>query len=343
MLSLAAADCWAAAGGGIESVVGGSDDSDDSNYSATDRQTKCSVSRRQPSIPVVLTSKRMDLRSSLFDQCPPPPVIICSSISSTKTTQCDDVESFQESTGEDQKASGTSEQDKELFFMDANRFVFNIANYLGFHNARKDSSGTWQLSQWRLVPVVVQLAISVAGFLFVIYQEFFCDLQYYQGIMLLPIAFSMSFCIDVYLSTFPISKPYLKYLSTIEAHDVKMKPFKKMPIVATAGLVTSIIYTVCSLLVTSLSQNNIFVLMFPVFTSTYLPTFLDMHMFSFNLMLKQQVSKLRYRIRRVNQWTTAEVSGVARQWLLLCRLFRLHNTVRLPLFLSRQHCQHRYR
>ncbi|KAK8377692.1 hypothetical protein O3P69_013973 [Scylla paramamosain] len=48
-------------------------------------------------------------------------------------------------------------------------------------------------------------------------------------------------------------------------------------------------------------------------------------MFSFNLMLKMQIVKLREHIQQVSQWTKAELSGVTRQWLLLCRLFRFHN------------------
>ncbi|XP_050715819.1 uncharacterized protein LOC126998349 [Eriocheir sinensis] len=271
-----------------------------------------------------------------FTQCSTSAATICRSVFSKKNKQCEDVESSQESKGKDQKASGTSEQDAELPFVQANLFMFSIASCFGFHNVRRSSGGAWEVSRWRVVPVVVHLAISVAGFLVVIYLIFFCNLKYYQGVMIMPITFGMSFCIGEYISSFSISKHYIKYLSTIEAQDVKMKPYTNMAFVATGTFVSSTIYTACSLLVTNLSQENIFILMVPVFTTTYLPTVLDMHMFSFTLMLKQQVVKLRRRIRRVNQWTREEVSGVARQWLLLCRLFRIHNRVRLPFFLSRQ-------
>lgn len=272
----------------------------------------------------------------VFTQCSTSAATICRSVFSKKNKECEDVESSQESKGKDQKASGASEQDAELPFVQANLFMFSIASCFGFHNVRRSSGGAWEESSWRMLPVLVHLAISVAGFLVVMNLTFFCNLKYYQGVMITPIVFGMLFCIDEYISTFSISKHFITYLSTIEAQDVNMKPCINMPFVATGTFVSSTIYTACSLLVTNLSQKNNFILMVPVFTTTYLPTFLDMHMFSFNLMLKQQVVKLRHRIRRVNRWTREEVSGVARHWLLLCRLFRLHNRVRLPFFLSRQ-------
>lgn len=260
---------------------------------------------------------------------------ICRSVFSKRKKQCEDVESSQESKGKDHKVSGTSEQDAELPFVQANSFMLSIASCFGFNNVRRGSGGAWEVSPWRVVPMLMHLAISVTGFLFVMYFSLSCNLQYYQGIMILPISFGMFFCIHDYISSIFVNKHYIKYLSTIEAQDVKIKPCTNMPIAAAGAFVSSAIYTACSLLVTNLSQENIFILVVPVLITTYLPTLFDMHMFSFNLMLKQQVVKLKHRIQRVNQWTRKEVSGVARQWLLLCRLFRLHNRVRLPFFLPR--------
>lgn len=216
-----------------------------------------------------------------------------------------------------------------------------MAKYLGLHNVKQNSSGALELSLWRVIPVLIYLAISAVGLLVVLYLTFFCKLKYQQIVMIMPITFGIIFSIDTYISTFTIGKHYIQYLSTIEAQDVRMKSFKNMPLIAAGIFVLSTIYTACSLLVTNILQEYVFSLIIPVFTTTYLPTFLDMHIISFNLMLKQQVVKLRHNIRQVSEWTRAEVSSVARQWLQLCRLFRLHNQVRLSFFLARQQYQQR--
>lgn len=277
--------------------------------------------------------------TSLFSyQCSKSLPTINRSVFPKKKDQCEDVERSQKSTGEDQKALETSEQDGDLPFEKANWFTLSMAKCFGFHNVRRGSSGALENCPWRLVPLLAHLAVSIAGLLVVLYLFIFDNLKYYQGVMILPIAVGMIFCVHAYISSFPLSKSYIKYLSTIETQGVTIKSFNDMSFAAAGTFVSSGIYTACSLLVTNLSQEYLFVLVFPVFTTSYLPTFLDMHMFSFNLMLKQQVVKLRHHIRRVNQWTRDEVSGVARRWLLLCRLFRLHNRVSFPFLLSRQLC-----
>lgn len=254
----------------------------------------------------------------------------------SKKKKCEDLESSQESTGEDQKVSKTPEQDAEVPFVQANWFILRISTLFGFHNIREGSCGALEVSPWRMVPLLVHLGISVAGFLALINVTFFGNLEYHQTVMISPMAYGMVFCIDAYISSFHLGKHYVTYFSTIQHQDVKTEYFSKMICIGVGTVVSSIVYTACNLLVTNLSQGYFFVLVIPVFTTTYLPTVMDMQMFAFNHMLKQQVVRLRHRLQRVNHWTRAEVAGVARQWLLLCRLFRLHNRVSPPLFPSLQ-------
>lgn len=250
----------------------------------------------------------------------------------SKKEKCHDVESSKGSTVEDQKVSKTPEQDAEVPFMQANWFILRMTTLFGFHNIREGSSGGLEVSPWRMVPLVVHLGVSVAGLLTLMHVIFFCSLQYYQTVMILPIGYGMLFCMDAYILSFHLDKHYVTYLSTIEHQGVKMKPFDKMFCVGVGTVASSIIYTACNLFLTNLPLGYLIALVIPVFKTTYLPTVMDMHMFAFNLMLKQQVDRLRHRLQRVNHWTRAEVAGVARQWLLLCRLFRLHNRVSPPLF-----------
>lgn len=267
-------------------------------------------------------------RKNLFShQCSKSVSTACCSVFQKKKDQCEDVERSQTYKGEDPNASKALQQDEELSFSQANRFTLSMARCLGFHNVRRGSNGELELSPWRIVPLLVHLTISVAGLLVLLYLFIFGTLKYYQAIMISPIAFGMAYCVNTYISTVPLSKYYLKYLSTIEAQEVRVVSSNNM--CGVTGIFVSAVYTACSLLVTNLPQEYLLVLLVPVFTTSNLPTFLEIHMFSFNLMLKQQLIKLRHHIRRVKQWTRDEVSGVARQWLLLCRLFRLHNKVRL--------------
>lgn len=238
------------------------------------------------------------------------------------------IEVSQNSLSEDQRTSRTLDQEEELPFLEANWFILTISMYFGFHNVRRNSSGALENSHWRLLPMLLHLMIGVAGLLVVQYLYFFTDLDYYQGIMLLPITFGFGFCTDAYLSTIPFAKHYINYLSEIEAQDVRMKSFRNMSFVIAGIFVSAIVHTGCIFLVTNLSTETTSILLIPVLHTSFLPSLLDMCMFSFNLMLKQEMLKLREHIRLVGQWTKAEVSGVAFKWLQLCRLFRLHNQVR---------------
>ena len=124
---------------------------------------------------------------------------------------------------------------------------------------------------------------------------------------------------------------YVKYLSEIESQDVKMKCFDRMSTIVAGTFVSSVIHTACTFLVTNLSRELTSILLIPVLQISFLPSLMDISMFSFNLMLKMQTVKLREHIRQVSQWTREEVNGVTHQWLLLCRLFRFHNQVKLSL------------
>lgn len=243
------------------------------------------------------------------------------------------IKALQESSNEGQKTSRTLEQKKELPFLEASSFMLTIAFNFGFHNVRRNSSGEFENSQWRLLPVSLHFMVGVVGFLVVQYLHWFTKLEYYQGIMLIPIEFGFAFCIESYITNNQFAKHYVKYLSEIEAQKVKILSLEKMLFVIVGVFipVSSIIYTACILLVANLSIEITSLLLMPVLHTTLLPNFSNMFMVCFNFMLHQEVIKLREHMRQVSHWTMAEISDVASKWLQLCRLFRLHNRVRVFL------------
>ena len=246
---------------------------------------------------------------------------------------CKNIETFQVSS-KDRRPSRTLEQEEEVPFLEANWFMLTMATYFGFHSVKRSSSGALKISYWKLLAALLHLTIGILGFLVV--QSFYIidDLDYYQRIMLLPILFGCGFCVEGSLSAISLSKRYIDYVSEIEAQNVRMKSFKNMPFIAAALFLSTTIYTVCTFLVTNLSTEIIVILVIPVFHSSFLPHLLDVCMFSFNLMLNLEVIKLRERMSQIKEWTNEEVSGVASQWLLLCKLFKRHNKVELFFLLS---------
>lgn len=231
---------------------------------------------------------------------------------------------FQESS-KDPPASLDQEQEDEVPFLEANWFMLTMGTYFGFHNIKRNSSGALEHSPWRLLPLLLHLSIGISGFVVVAYAIYFTHLEYYQFIMLMPVEFGCGFCMEAYRSHIFWGKHYLNYLSEIEAQGVRMKCFDKMSLIVAGTFLSSITYTACTFLVANLSRELTAILLIPVLHISFMPSLLDICMFSFNLMLKVQTAKLKERISQVSQWTKAELSSVNHQWLLLCRLFRCHN------------------
>ncbi|MPC19320.1 hypothetical protein E2C01_012234 [Portunus trituberculatus] len=234
----------------------------------------------------------------------------------------------------DWQASLNLEQENEVSFMEANWFLLTMGMYFGFHNVKRNNSGALEHSYWGLLPILLHLSIVVAGFVVVQYAIMFSSLEYFQKVMLMPVGFGCGFCIEAYCAQIFSGKHYVNYLSEIESQDVRMKCFDKMSFIVAGTFVSSIIHTACTFLVTNLSRELTSILLIPVLQISFLPSLLDICMFSFNLMLKMQTVKLGEHIQQVSQWTKAEVSGVTHQWLLLCRLFRFHNQLLLHIFLD---------
>ncbi|XP_042227894.1 uncharacterized protein LOC121870195 [Homarus americanus] len=217
------------------------------------------------------------------------------------------------------------EDGEELPFIEAFSVVFNVASCLGLHIVRRDDLGVYRISWWKVGTSLLSLINATIGFLTVGYIYLYTGISYYQQVMLLPIVCGCFFYFYGYILWMHTFRDYINYLTVLEANNLKIKKNVYLPLIIIGIAVYSFIYTCCLSLTALLPRETVYELQSILFVISFIPSFLDLHMFSFVKLLITALAKLEKRVRGIEHWTTDDVSLVAQEWLRLCNLFHEHN------------------
>lgn len=205
------------------------------------------------------------------------------------------------------------------------KILLIICSVLGLHLLRENADGSFVLCRWRLVPMAILWAISLAYLICALVYQALMSPPLWFVVVLLPPCLSYCFCIIAFVQTYRNTRALAEYLLGLSALEIKTCRASAVEIA------NSVLFPI-ALVVGSYYLLPRWHLFLPsLFVTSCIPAVLDVYIMHFVKILKTAYEALGKDVSSRDSITFREVQVVAERWLTLTETVAAHNKVCVPI------------
>ncbi|XP_068206710.1 uncharacterized protein [Palaemon carinicauda] len=209
-----------------------------------------------------------------------------------------------------------SSQNEERPFWEENKFIHTVATALGLHIITRTGPKCYAVSLWKLLPTCAYMLGNVYTFSVIGYILYMNVLSTYQLVLMFPTFCNCGSCCYSFILILKRSGQMAKYFTIIDEEGAAIRKTRYKPIWFFPMLIYSTVFT--AMLVVSdkiIPSEYSCAMIYPTFTGTFMPAFLDIYIFSFIRMIISSLEKLGRSVQNTKHWTEETVISVAKKWI----------------------------